>query len=75
MVIAGAILLSLSLVLVGVELFVLRPRSIFWTIRGFSWAFAAVPMVALALGLLEDALAPSGVGRLPEIERLIHHGK
>ncbi len=53
--ILGAIFLLLAPLLVVLEFFVLRPRGIVWTIRGFSWVFAAVPVLALALGFFAES--------------------
>lgn len=58
MYIAGASLLALALLLIGTELFLLRPRGITWTIRGFSWAYTAVPLIAIALGLFAESSKP-----------------
>jgi len=58
--VAGAALFALAPFLVALEVFLLRPRGIFITVRGFSWAIFAVPIFAIALGLF----AESGRGRV-----------
>lgn len=49
---------ALAPLLVAIEVFVLRPRGIFWTIRGFSWAILSVPILALSFGLFADSAHP-----------------
>ncbi len=55
MAIAASILFALAPAMVAIEIFVLRPRGIQWTIRGFSWAIVAVPVWALSFGLFAEA--------------------
>ena len=50
----AAVLFALAPALVAVEVFVLRPRGISLTLRGFSWAILAVPVFAISLGLFAD---------------------
>ncbi|MDC3957207.1 tetratricopeptide repeat protein [Polyangium jinanense] len=52
--ILAAFLFALAPALVAVEVFVLRPRGISLTLRGFSWAILAVPVFAISLGLFAD---------------------
>jgi len=52
--VVASILFALAPALVAVELFVLRPRGIQWTIRGFTWAIVAVPVMAISLGLFAE---------------------
>lgn len=53
--VVASFLFALAPLLVAIEVFVLRPRGIFWTIRGFSWAIVAVPLWALSLGLFAES--------------------
>lgn len=53
--IAAAVLFALAPLLVAIEVFLLRPRGILLTVRGFSWAIFAVPVFATSLGLFAES--------------------
>lgn len=57
----ASVLFALAPALVAFEVFFLRPRGIFFTLRGFSWAILAVPLFAISLGLFADSTR----GRVP----------
>ncbi|MDI1433509.1 tetratricopeptide repeat protein [Polyangium sorediatum] len=52
--VVAAVLFALAPALVAIEVFVLRPRGISLTLRGFSWAILAVPVFAISLGLFAE---------------------
>ena len=53
--VVASILFALAPLLVSIEVFVLRPRGIFWTIRGFSWAIISIPILALSFGIFAES--------------------
>ncbi|MBK9261847.1 MAG: tetratricopeptide repeat protein [Polyangiaceae bacterium] len=55
MAVVASFLFALAPLLVAIEVFLLRPRGIFLTIRGFSWAIIAVPLLALSFGLFAES--------------------
>lgn len=54
----ASFLFALAPLLVSIEVFVLRPRGIFWTIRGFSWAIISIPLLALSFGIFAESGRP-----------------
>jgi len=56
--VVASLLFALAPVVIAIEVFVLRPRGIHWTIRGFSWAIIGVPLVALSFGLFAECWRP-----------------
>lgn len=58
MAVVASILFALAPALVAIEVFLLRPRGIQWTLRGFSWAIVSIPILALSFGLFAEASRP-----------------